>query len=722
MKKRLVTSALPYVNNVPHLGNLIQVLSADVFARWCRIYGYETLYICGTDEYGTATETRAMEEGISPQELCDRYYKIHKEIYDWFGIAFDNFGRTSRPIHTEITQSLFLDNEKAGYLLEEESNQIYCPDKDMFLADRFVRGTCPYCGYKEARGDQCENCGKLLDPTDLIAPYSPICPGELTVRPTRHLYIDLPSIKPLLQEWVEKTSVQGFWSTNAIKMTEAWIRDGLKPRAITRDLRWGIPVPKVGYEKKVFYVWFDAPIGYISMTADLRPDWKTWWQNPDEVELFQFIGKDNIPFHTVVFPSTLLGSEKGSGVRWTKLFHMSATEYLNYESGKFSKSQGVGVFGNDVQETGIPADVWRFYLFYNRPETSDTLFTWNDFAEKVNSELIGNFGNLVNRVLLFLLKNFQDYSFDSPDPSWGKTSREYIEKIKNHYERADLRDALKTCLEWSAIGNKRFQESEPWKLIKTDRAKTHTLVSELCRQVRDLAILLFPVMPQSCTQILGFFGYTTHPSWSWLQESPPFATKVDILFQKLEKDRIEELRLRYSGKQSERKTSEEQPSLESEFSNKVQLVTARITRVERHPSADKLYIEEIDLGPLGNRIIVSGLVHHYTPEELLGKNIVVVANLKPAKLRGVVSQGMLLAASKDDRLEVLSPDAEPGTSVFLDGQQESPQPASFPELTVDQFFAIPLKAIGGEVYCGNKKLVVGKSPIRTLKVLDGDIG
>src|SRR5208282_3472002 len=363
MKRRLVTSALPYVNNIPHLGNLIQVLSADVFARYCRLAGCETLYICGTDEYGTATETRALEEGITPRELCDRYHAIHRDIYTWFGISFDKFGRTSTERQTEITQSIFLDLDSRGFIKSRTIEQLYCDHDDRFLADRFVRGTCPFCGYGGARGDQCENCGKLLDPTDLKDPICSTCGATPRPKSTTHLYIDLPAIRPSLESWMKKASVEGFWANNAIQMTQAWIRDGLKERAITRDLKWGIPVPKAGFEDKVFYVWFDAPIGYISITAcagdEMGFDWKYWWQRPEDVELYQFIGKDNIPFHTVIFPSSLLGS----GKKWTMLHHMSSSEYLNYESGKFSKSQGVGVFGTDAVESGIPADVWRFYIF-----------------------------------------------------------------------------------------------------------------------------------------------------------------------------------------------------------------------------------------------------------------------------------------------------------------------------------------------------------------------
>ena len=306
MKRRLITSALPYVNNVPHLGNLIQVLSADVFARFCRLRGYETLYVCGTDEYGTATETKALEEGVTPRELCDRFHAIHRDIYSWFGISFDKFGRTSTPRQTEIVQSIFKDLDAAGYVKSQTIEQLYCEHCGRFLADRYVRGTCPSCGYDGARGDQCENCGKLLDPTELKEPKCSTCGATPRLKSTTHLYIDLPAIKPRLEEWMKKASVEGFWANNAVQMTQAWIRDGLHERAITRDLKWGIPVPKVGYEDKVFYVWFDAPIGYISITAcagdEKGFDWKYWWQRPDEVELFQFIGKDNIPFHTVIFP------------------------------------------------------------------------------------------------------------------------------------------------------------------------------------------------------------------------------------------------------------------------------------------------------------------------------------------------------------------------------------------------------------------------------------
>jgi methionyl-tRNA synthetase len=561
MKRRLITSALPYVNNVPHLGNLIQVLSADVFARFCRLRGYETLYVCGTDEYGTATETKALEEGVTPRELCDRFHAIHRDIYAWFGISFDKFGRTSTPRQTEITQSIFLDLDAKGLIKEQTIEQLYCDHDQRFLADRYVLGTCPSCGYEGARGDQCENCGKLLDPTELKSPKCSTCGETPHLKSTTHLYIDLPKIRPRLEEWMKRASVEGFWANNAIQMTQAWIRDGLKERAITRDLKWGIPVPKAGFESKVFYVWFDAPIGYISITAcagdEKGFDWKYWWQRPDEVELFQFIGKDNIPFHTVIFPSSLLGS----GKKWTMLHHMSSTEYLNYEAGKFSKSKGIGVFGTDAVETGIPADVWRFYVFYNRPERGDTTFTWADFQEKVNGELIGNLGNLANRTLTFVARYFEGKVPAVPDapadPAFAAKAAEIEERIKDRLERAELRDAFRAAFELSDLANKRFQDGEPWKTRTSDTAAALVLIGELCYVLRDLAIIIHPYMPQTAAKLASFFGLSIGAgglSWADIGKRGGLdrVSAPEVLFAKLEDDNIAALRERYSGSQKER--------------------------------------------------------------------------------------------------------------------------------------------------------------------------
>ena len=555
MKKRLITSALPYVNNIPHLGNLTQVLSADVFARFCRSRGYETLYICGTDEYGTASETRALQEGVTPQELCDRYHKIHEEIYKWFNIDFSYFGRTSTPLQTEIVQHIFKKVDENGYIIEKETEQLYCPDCNRFLADRFVLGTCPHCGYDGARGDQCDKCGTLLDPTELINPKCSVCGATPVLRKTKHLYLDLPKALPLLEKWMEKASVEGFWAKNAIQITNSWIRDGLQQRCITRDLKWGIPVPKKGFEDKVFYVWFDAPIGYISITANATKDWEYWWRDPENTELFQFIGKDNIPFHTVIFPSSLLAT----GEKWTMLFHMSSTEYLNYEGGKFSKSKGIGIFGNDVQETGIPADVWRFYMFYNRPESSDFTFTWKDFQEKLNKELIGNLSNLVNRTLTFVKRFYNSDLGEGPiDEDLQKTIIEKESEITENLERAEEKAAIRGIFELSDIGNKAFQDGEPWKMRVDNPEKAKRLLRTLLFLIRDLGVMIGPYMPETSEKILSFLG-SSGLDWSSLGSCSPDikVENVELLFSKLEDDRVEELRKRYSGSQADREIREE---------------------------------------------------------------------------------------------------------------------------------------------------------------------
>lgn len=738
-KKRLVTSALPYVNNIPHLGNLIQVLSADVFARYCRLAGYETLYVCGTDEYGTATETRALQEGVTPKELCDRYYKIHTEIYQWFNINFDEWGRTSTPEQTEIVQHIFNKCDEAGLIREDTISQLYCETCGRFLADRYVLGTCPYCGYGDARGDQCENCGKLLDPTELIEPRCNTCTNAPVERDTKHLYLDLPKILPKLQAWMDEASVKGFWARNALQMTKSWIRDGLKERCITRDLKWGIPVPKEGFEGKVFYVWFDAPIGYISMTMTHTKDWESWWRNPEEVELFQFIGKDNIPFHTVIFPSSLLGT----GEKWTLLHHMSSTEYLNYEDGKFSKSKGIGVFGTDAKDTGIPADVWRFYIFYNRPEKSDTLFTWKNFQEKVNSELLGNLGNFVNRTLTFIYK-----FYDGRVPE-GKADDTFLAEVQNrearitgHFERAELRDALHEIFSLSSFGNKTFQDGEPWKMRNEDPDKAASLIRKLAFLVKDLAILIQPFIPGTAARISDFLG-NPEMDWENLGTFTGLGTirEPEILFQRLEKDLISGLKERFAGSQAERALKEAEEGkmekekdeksipLEDQFTSKVDLRVAKITAIERHPEADKLYIETIDAGEEEPRQIVSGLVPYYKEEELLGHNIVLVYNLKPAKLRGVKSLGMLLAADdtpegSDERgtVEVLFADwAQPGDRVRLAGR-DTPEENIPKKLKVDHFFSIPIRVEGNVVKVGDTSLEVAGQVLRTRKVTDGNVG
>ncbi len=723
--KRLITSALPYVNNIPHLGNLIQVLSGDVFARFCRQRGYETLYICGTDEYGTATETRALKEGITPKELCDRYFAIHRDIYEWFNISFDRFGRTSTKKHAEITQHLFKKLDANGYITEKTIEQLYCKKCERFLADRFISGTCPLCGYSEARGDQCESCGKLLDPTDLVEPQCGVCGGTPRIKTTRHLFINLPAILPLLEKWMESASVSGFWANNAVQMTKSWIRDGLRERCITRDLKWGIPVPKEGYSNKVFYVWFDAPIGYISITANHTDDWEAWWKDPDNVELYQFIGKDNIPFHTVIFPSTIIASKE----TWTKLHHLSSSEFLNYEGGKFSKSKGIGVFGNDVIETGIPSDVWRFYIYYNRPEKSDALFTWKDFQEKVNSELIGNLGNLVNRTLTFTSRYFNsEIKGFKTDMNFWNTVKSFESEITDLLEKSELRGALLKILALSAFGNKTFQEAEPWKTRKTDPESTEKLLNNLLHLLKDLSILLHPFIPEASRKLAGFLQIE---DLSWdnlylLSKNTNTVSKIsrpEILFKPLEDDLMEGLRNKFAGNQENRDSKATgEKSIEERFRKEIDLRVAKIIKIEKHPGADRLFIETIDAGNGEEIQIVSGLAGHYTEEELLNRNIILAYNLKPAKFRGVKSEGMLLAAKRGDELEVLFADSsEPGTRVLLEGDSAEGCEVSG-KIKIDTFFDIPISVKSSIVTIGTTPLVCSGTRIKTCKIGDGKVG
>ena len=674
MNRRLITSALPYVNNIPHLGNLIQMLSGDVFARFCRNRGYDTLYICGTDEYGTATETKAIEEKKSPRELCDYYYNEHIKIYDWFHINFDKFGRTSNEECTEITQSLFKDLDENGLIKEHVNKQLFCPHCNMFLADRYVDGTCPKCGSQKARGDQCDECGALLDPVELKNPKCHTCGSTPEIRETKHLYIDLPGLSGKLDEWMAKTSIEGKWADNAINITKAWIRDGLNERAITRDLKWGIPVPKEGYENKVFYVWFNAPIGYMSITKQLANelvkqgktsfDWKSWWlpseseeaKGKEKVDLFQFIGKDNIPFHTVIFPCTLLGSPHD----WTKLYHMSSTEYMNYEDGKFSKSRGVGVFGTDAIETGIPADAWRFYIFYNRPEKQDFQFTWKDFMEKLNSELIGNLGNLVNRTLLFVNKYYDGKIPESEidEDLWEKV-KGLEKKATDYLEWAELKDAFRTMFEISDICNKKFQAAEPWKTRTTDPESAKKLIFNLCYVIKDLMIMMNPYMPQYTQKIMSYFGKSIRetkvgmepkPGYTWdnLGVTGDLSTvgTTEVYFKPLDQPTMLAFRNKFGGKQSEKKEKKQEKKVpvvlpldkQADFFNaNIELTVAKIVDVKPNPDGEKLYIETLDDGSGSPRVIQSGLRKFFKEEELLGKHIAIVSNLAPRKMLGVES-------------------------------------------------------------------------------------
>ncbi|KAH7660582.1 Methionine--tRNA ligase protein [Dioscorea alata] len=710
----LITSALPYVNNVPHLGNIIGcVLSADVFARFCRLRGYNVVYICGTDEYGTATETKALEEKCSPKEICDKYHSIHNEVYKWFHISFDMFGRTSTPQHTEICQAIFQRLLENDCLSENTMQQLFCEICQRFLADRLVEGKCPTlgCNYESARGDQCEKCGKLLNPTELVDPKCKVCGSTPHFRDTKHLFLELSLLRERLEEYICTMSDAGFWSQNAIQATRAWLKEGLKARCITRDLKWGVPVPQEKFKDKVFYVWFDAPIGYISITSCYTPQWEKWWKDPENVELYQFMGKDNVPFHTVMFPSTLLGT----GEKWTMVKTISATEYLNYESGKFSKSKGIGIFGNDVKDTNIPAEVWRYYLLTNRPEVSDTLFTWTDLQSKLNNELLNNLGNFTNRVLTFIAKptglGYNSIIPDASDPeshlltkTFAVKVSKYVEQYVETMEKVKLKLGLKIAMSLSNEGNAYLQESEFWKLFKTDLVSCSIVMRTSVGVVYLLASIMEPFMPSFSTEVLkqlklepgsylSFDAVEGNVDWARPWDFLPSGHRIgkpEPLFRELKDEVVEYLREKFAGSQAARgdtdgndiidqlkstgvsgneEKQQETPAHNNDaksnaldtdmFISRLDFRVGIIKKVWEHPNADSLYVEEIDVGEESSRTTVSGLVNHVPMEQMQDRKVCVLCNLKPVNMWGVKSLAMVLAEFNNDhsKVELVDPPA-----------------------------------------------------------------
>lgn len=552
----LITSALPYVNNVPHLGNIIgSVLSADIFARYCKGRNYNALFICGTDEYGTATETKALEEGVTPRQLCDKYHKIHSDVYKWFQIGFDYFGRTTTDKQTEIAQHIFTKLNSNGYLEEQSMKQLYCPVHNSYLADRYVEGECPKCHYDDARGDQCDKCGALLDPFELINPRCKLDDASPEPKYSDHIFLLLDKLESQISEWVEKASEEGNWSKNSKTITQSWLKDGLKPRCITRDLVWGTPVPLEKYKDKVLYVWFDATIGYVSITSNYTKEWKQWWNNPEHVSLYQFMGKDNVPFHTVVFPGSQLGTEEN----WTMLHHLNTTEYLQYENGKFSKSRGVGVFGNNAQDSGISPSVWRYYLASVRPESSDSHFSWDDFVARNNSELLANLGNFVNRLIKFVNAKYNGVvpKFDPKKVSnYDGLVKDINEILSNYVKEMELgheRRGLEIAMSLSARGNQFLQENKlDNTLFSQSPEKSDAVVAVGLNIIYAVSSIITPYMPEigeKINKMLNAPALKIDDRFHLAILEGHNINKAEYLFQRIDEKKIDEWRAKYGGQQ-----------------------------------------------------------------------------------------------------------------------------------------------------------------------------
>lgn len=532
-------------------------------SRYHKACGRPTLFICGTDEYGTATETKALEEKVTPQELCAKYNKIHQEVYQWFGIGFDHFGRTPTEKHTEISQSIFKRLFENGFLGERTAQQPFCEQHGSFLADRYVEGECPRCHYDDARGDQCDKCGHLLDPFDLIKPRCKLDGATPVLRETKHIHLLLDKLQPEVEKWANESISKGSWPKNSRVITESWLKEGLKDRGITRDLKWGVPVPLEGYDSKVLYVWFEACIGYPSITANYTDDWELWWRNPEDVQLYQFLGKDNVPFHSVIFPATQIGTRD----TWTMNHHLSATEYLNYENGKFSKSRGVGVFGTNAKETGVSPDVWRYFLLKNRPENGDTQFEWRPFVDANNAELLAKLGNLVNRVIKLVTASYESVipEFTVPEsfnPFLEEVTtylRQYIEEM----ESVHLRAGVSTAMRLAEAGNGLIQANRlDNSLIANEPERAAAVVGSVLNLIHLLSSVFAPYMPTTSKSILEQLDapFLVIPTLDQLKDGwKPNSLKAghkigkaQYLFSRIDPKKADEWREVFGGSQADR--------------------------------------------------------------------------------------------------------------------------------------------------------------------------
>ncbi len=672
-KRFLVTSALPYANGPIHIGHLAGAyLPADIYVRYKRLKGDDVKFICGSDEHGVPITIRARQEGISPQELVDRYHNLNKRTFEDIGISFDIYHRTSDPLHHKTAQEFFLKLYEKGILEERETEQYYDPEAKMFLADRYIVGTCPKCGYEKAYGDQCEKCGTALSPDELINPKSAITGSTPIKKKSKHWFFPLNKYEDWLRKWILEEHA-GDWKPNVVGQCRSWLDQGLKPRAVTRDLEWGVPVPLPEAQGKVLYVWFEAPIGYISATKALAQqtgfDWKQYWQDKDTA-IIHFIGKDNIVFHCIIFPSML----KAHG-DFALPHNVPANEFMNLEGDKISTSRNWAIWVHEyLQDFPNEQDLLRYVLTRNMPELKDSEFTWKDFQTKVNTELVGNLGNFIHRTLTLISRYFNGKVPLNPRSFVYGWIAEGEKAVRENIEVFRFRDALWAVMELAQKGNQLLSEEEPWRLIKNEPEKAGQTLSDAIQLVAALNILMQPFMPFTAEKLRQILNLGTL-SWNLLEKKPLIPQDYKInkpkqLFRKITDEEIERQIKKLKGDVQNQASKEQSQQVENkqlidygDFS-KLDLRVAKILSAEKHPNADRLLVLRISLGT-EERTIVAGIAQHYSPEELVGKNIIVVANLKPRKLRGIESQGMLLAAHDNGKVILLTTDkdASPGSPV-----------------------------------------------------------
>ena len=673
-KRTLITTALPYANGPVHIGHLAGVyVPADIYARYLRLKGEEVLMIGGSDEHGVPITLRAKKEGITPQDVVDRYHGIIKKSFEEFGISFDIYSRTTSATHRQVASDFFRTLYDKGEFIEKTSEQYYDEEAKQFLADRYITGTCPHCGNEKAYGDQCEACGTSLSPTDLINPKSAISGSQPVMKETKHWYLPLDKWEPFLRQWILEGHKE--WKPNVYGQCKSWLDMGLQPRAVSRDLDWGIPVPVDGAEGKVLYVWFDAPIGYISNTKELLPEsWETWWKDP-ETKMVHFIGKDNIVFHCIVFPAML--KAEGSYILPD---NVPSNEFLNLEGDKISTSRNWAVWLHEyLADFPGKQDVLRYVLTANAPETKDNDFTWKDFQARNNNELVAVYGNFVNRAMVLTQKYF-----DGRVPAQGsltdydkETLKEFadvkaeVEKLLDVFK---FRDAQKEAMNLARIGNKYLADTEPWKLAKTDMERVGTILNISLQLVANLAIAFDPFLPFSSEKLRKMLNMDTF-EWSELGKDNLLPVghqlnKPELLFEKIEDATIEAqvqklLDTKKANEEANYKANPIRPNIEFDDFTKLDIRVGTILECQKVPKADKLLQFKIDDG-LETRTIVSGIAKHYQPEELVGKQVCFIANLAPRKLKGIVSEGMILSAENNDgSLAVIMPGREvkPGSEV-----------------------------------------------------------